>query len=41
MSFNRRSIGRLRQLINKLNKDLDPGDDFVDVTVHPNQTIGR
>lgn len=41
MSFNRRSIGRLRQLINKLNKDLDPGDDFADVPVHPNQTIGR
>ena len=41
MSFNRRSIGRLRQLINKLNKDLDPGDDFADVPAHPNQTIGR
>lgn len=41
MSFNRRSIGRLRQLINKLNKDLDPGDDFADVPVHPNQTLGR
>lgn len=41
MSFNRRSIGRLRQLINKLNNDLDPGDDFADVPVHPNQTIGR
>lgn len=41
MKFNRRSIGRLRQLINKLNKDLDPGDDFADVPAHPNQTIGR
>ena len=41
MQFNRRSIGRLRQLINKLNKDLDPGDDFADVPVHPNQTLGR
>ena len=41
MQFNRRSIGRLRQLINKLNKDLDPGDDFADVPAHPNQTIGR
>ena len=41
MKFNRRSIGRLRQLIDKLNKDLDPGDDFADVPAHPNQTIGR
>lgn len=41
MQFNRRSIGRLRQLIDKLNIDLDPGDDFADVPVSPNQTIGR
>ena len=41
MHFNRRSLGRLRQLINKLNKDLDPGDDFANVPAHPNQTIGR
>lgn len=41
MHFNRRSIGRLRQLVNKLNKDLDPGEDFTDVPAHPNQTIGR
>ena len=41
MHFNRRSIGRLRQLIDKLNKDLDPGDDFANVPSYPNQTIGR
>lgn len=39
MKFDRRSIGRLRQMIDQLNNDLDPGEVDVSVPSHPDQPV--